>query len=146
MNRKVTQIFTLMVTALCLIAFAQPVFSASTSKDKVTTSAKDKAKDKAKSKGKTTTKEKEKAKSKVKDKAKDKKKAAEKKFTGKKVNINSADAKTLMSLKGIGEKKAKAILDYRKKNGKFKSLADLKNVPGIGDKIYKTISSSISLK
>lgn len=51
------------------------------------------------------------------------------------VNINTADAITLASsLKGVGLKKAKAIVDYRAANGKFKSTDDLSLVKGIGMK------------
>lgn len=49
------------------------------------------------------------------------------------VSINSASAEILAdALVGVGEKKAKAIVSYRKKNGKFKSVADLALVKGIG--------------
>ncbi len=51
-----------------------------------------------------------------------------------KVDINKADVKGLMSLKGIGEQKAQAIIKYRQMNGPFQSLDDLQNVPGIGAK------------
>lgn len=51
-----------------------------------------------------------------------------------KVDVNKADVKGLMSLKGIGEQKAKAIVKYRQMNGPFQSLEDLVNVPGIGEK------------
>ncbi len=51
------------------------------------------------------------------------------------VNINTADAEKIAeSLKGIGLKKAKAIVDFRKKNGPFKTTDDLKQVKGIGEK------------
>ncbi len=50
------------------------------------------------------------------------------------VNINTADTKVLSTLKGIGPKKAKAIVDYRQKHGNFKSLQDLAEVRGIGEK------------
>lgn len=51
------------------------------------------------------------------------------------VNINSADAATLASsIKGVGEKKAQAIVQYRKEHGPFKSVDELANVPGIGEK------------
>ena len=51
-----------------------------------------------------------------------------------KVDINKADVKGLMSLKGIGEQKAKAIVKYRQMNGPFQKPEDLVNVPGIGIK------------
>ncbi len=54
------------------------------------------------------------------------------------VNINRADAATLAAyLKGVGVNKAKDIINYRKKNGKFKSIEDLENVPGIGKETIK---------
>ncbi len=61
------------------------------------------------------------------------------------VNINKANAATLAAyLKGIGPNKAEAIVKYRKSNGSFKSAADIKNVPGVGDETYKDIKSKIS--
>lgn len=48
------------------------------------------------------------------------------------ININTATTEQLDGLKGIGPTKAKAIVDYRKKNGPFKSVDELQNVPGIG--------------
>ena len=48
------------------------------------------------------------------------------------IDINSADAKTLESLNGIGPAKAEAIVDYRTKNGPFKTVDDLEKVSGIG--------------
>ena len=49
------------------------------------------------------------------------------------VNINTADAKTLAKeLDGIGPAKAQAIVDYRQKNGSFKTADDLLKVEGIG--------------
>lgn len=50
-----------------------------------------------------------------------------------KVNINTADEATLATLPGIGKKGATAVIDYRAKNGPFKTVDDLKNVPGISD-------------
>ena len=48
------------------------------------------------------------------------------------VNINTANQTELESLPGIGPVKAKAILEYRKKNGGFKSVKELTRVDGIG--------------
>jgi competence protein ComEA len=62
-----------------------------------------------------------------------------------KVNINSADAKALQALKGIGQKKAQAIIDYRTKNGKFQKPEDLMKVSGIGPKTYDGLKSQISV-
>lgn len=51
------------------------------------------------------------------------------------ININKADVDTLSLLKGIGEKRAKAIISYRELNGNFESVDDLLNIKGIGDKV-----------
>lgn len=61
------------------------------------------------------------------------------------VNINTATKEELTSLKGIGEKRAQEIIDYRKKNGDFKSVDDLEKVPGIGPGIMKQIRSQVSV-
>lgn len=66
-------------------------------------------------------------------------------FAGEIININKADIAALDSLDGIGEKKAEAIVAYRTEHGEFKSLEDLKEVPGIGDKLYDKVKDSISL-
>jgi competence protein ComEA len=63
-----------------------------------------------------------------------------------KVDINTANLKALSGLEGIGPERAKSIIDYRTKNGSFKSIEDLKKVKGIGDKIYSKISSQIRVK
>ncbi|MDR1555207.1 MAG: helix-hairpin-helix domain-containing protein [Campylobacteraceae bacterium] len=63
-----------------------------------------------------------------------------------KIDINSADIKTLTSIKGLGEKKAEAILEYRKANGKFKNIDELLNVKGIGKKLLGTIKEEIEVK
>ncbi len=47
-----------------------------------------------------------------------------------KIDINKASVKDLIKLKGVSAAQAKAIVAYRKKNGDFKSLDDLKNVKG----------------
>lgn len=54
------------------------------------------------------------------------------------VNINTADAKTLArELDGIGPAKAQAIVDYRQRNGSFKTADDLLKVEGIGSKVLE---------
>ncbi len=54
------------------------------------------------------------------------------------VDINKANAATMIeNWKGIGETKARAIVAYRKKNGKFKDINDLANVKGIGEGLIK---------
>lgn len=50
------------------------------------------------------------------------------------VNINTATVDELDAVKGIGPGKAKAIVEYRSKNGPFKSVDDLKGVKGFGEK------------
>ena len=62
-----------------------------------------------------------------------------------KVNINSASESELSTLTGIGSAKAKAIIDYRNKNGKFKSIEDIKNVSGISESIYAKIKENITV-
>ena len=65
----------------------------------------------------------------------------------KSLNVNTATAKELSaSLKGIGIKKAQAIVDYRKKYGKFKSAADLLKVKGIGKNILENNATAILFK
>ena len=62
------------------------------------------------------------------------------------VDINKADAKTIAKeLDGIGMSRAQAIVDYREKNGAFKSLEDLRKVKGIGTKTLEQNRSNIRL-
>ncbi|RLA94334.1 MAG: hypothetical protein DRG25_02750 [Deltaproteobacteria bacterium] len=65
---------------------------------------------------------------------------------GKKVNINTASAEELATLKGVGEKIAQAIIEYREANGPFKSIEDIKNVKGIGEKKFEEIKDSITVE
>lgn len=62
-----------------------------------------------------------------------------------KVSINQSDLKTLMTLPGIGESKAQAIISYREQNGGFQSLEQLKNVSGIGEAVYAKLEPFIIL-
>jgi competence protein ComEA len=61
------------------------------------------------------------------------------------ININTAPMEALISLKGIGESKASAIIDYRTQNGYFSSVDELINVRGIGEKILANIRSEITV-
>ena len=70
---------------------------------------------------------------------------AEASFAGDRINVNTASAKQLQEATGIGEKTAKAIIQYRKSHGKFTKFAELKNVKGIGDKKLKKLKSSLKL-
>lgn len=60
-----------------------------------------------------------------------------------KVNINTATVEELKTLKGVGEKKAEAIIEYRKKNGSFQTKEDLMKVRGIGKKLFESFQERI---
>jgi competence protein ComEA len=60
------------------------------------------------------------------------------------VNINTATKEELTSIKGVGDKRAQDIIDYRTKNGPFKTVDDLEKVPGIGPGFMKKIRSQIT--
>lgn len=59
------------------------------------------------------------------------------------VNINTATLEQLDTLPGVGEATANKIITYREENGGFKTIEDLKNVKGIGDKKFEDMKSSI---
>ena len=59
------------------------------------------------------------------------------------ININTATAEELQTLSGIGEVRAKAIVEYRTQNGNFSKPEDIKNVSGIGDATFNNIKSQI---
>lgn len=61
------------------------------------------------------------------------------------VNVNTATQEQLESLNGIGPAKAQAIIEYRQKNGGFKTLEDLDKVPGIGEGVLSKIKSEVTL-
>jgi competence protein ComEA len=61
------------------------------------------------------------------------------------VNINTADITELTTISGIGESRAKAIIDYREKNGAFSSIEDIKNVDGIKDGLFSKIKDKITI-
>lgn len=57
------------------------------------------------------------------------------------INLQTANKKELMSIKGIGDKKAQAIIEYRK-NNKIKSVDDLKNIKGFGPSLIANIKEN----
>ncbi|MDP8567004.1 ComEA family DNA-binding protein [Methylophilus aquaticus] len=61
------------------------------------------------------------------------------------VDINTATQSELESLSGIGPSKAQAIIDYRKKNGGYKSLDELEQVQGIGPATLSNLKKDITL-
>lgn len=63
-----------------------------------------------------------------------------------KININTAKQTELETLSGIGPSTALKIIDYRKENGKFETIEDIKNVPGIGDAKFENIKESICVE
>ncbi len=62
-----------------------------------------------------------------------------------KININTAFKKELVTLKGVGAKKADRIIEYRKANP-FKKVEDLMNVKGIGRKLFDKNKDLITVK
>ncbi|UED71016.1 helix-hairpin-helix domain-containing protein [Brevibacillus sp. HD3.3A] len=69
--------------------------------------------------------------------------AGSSKQPGKTVNLNSATVQELMTLPGIGESRAAAILEYRTQVGRFRSVDELKKVSGIGAKMFEKIKDHI---
>lgn len=60
------------------------------------------------------------------------------------ININTATLEELMSINGLGEAKAKAIIKYREENGYFKIIDDLLNVSGIGEALFEKFKEYIT--
>lgn len=62
-----------------------------------------------------------------------------------KINLNKANEAELTTLTGIGQKKAQEIIRYREENGGFKSIEELKNISGFGEKTFEKLKDSISV-
>ena len=60
------------------------------------------------------------------------------------MDINTADEETLMTLPGIGETRAKAIVVYRAEHGPFRYVEELLSVPGIGEGILNELMDLIT--
>lgn len=66
--------------------------------------------------------------------------------TGQKlIDLNRADAEQLCTIPGIGESRAKQIIDYREKNGNFKKIEDIMNVTGIKEGMFEKIAPYITV-
>ncbi len=62
------------------------------------------------------------------------------------ININTANEETLMQLPGIGEVRAKAIVEHRRQHGDFEKIEDIMNVKGIKNGIFSKINNLICVK
>lgn len=62
------------------------------------------------------------------------------------ININTATLEELQTIKGIGKKKAEAILQYRKEHGLFRTKEDLLQVKGIGKKALEAIENQVTFQ
>ena len=61
------------------------------------------------------------------------------------VNLNTAAASDFEGLPGIGAKTAARIIEYRQKNGPFKKIEELMNVPGIGEKNFLKLKPQLTV-
>jgi len=64
---------------------------------------------------------------------------------GDKISLNQANLQQLQTLNGVGEKKAQTIMEYRQKNGGFKSVDELMNIKGIGPKLFEKNKARLML-
>jgi comEA protein len=62
-----------------------------------------------------------------------------------KISLNNSTKEELMTLIGVGESKAEAIIEYRNKNNGFKNIEEIMNVSGIGEAAYNKIKDNITL-
>ena len=63
-----------------------------------------------------------------------------------KVNINTAGLEELMTLKGIGESRARAIIEYREQQGAFETPEDIMNISGIKEGVFSKIKDQIAVR
>ena len=63
-----------------------------------------------------------------------------------KININTADVKSLMALTGVGRKVAEKIVEYRDSNGPFKKADEIKKVEGVGNGVWERNRERIVVK
>ena len=61
------------------------------------------------------------------------------------INLNTATAEQLMTLRGIGESKAEDILNYREQHGGFGSIEELMQIPGIKERVFEKIKDQITV-
>nr|WP_165983347.1 helix-hairpin-helix domain-containing protein [Macrococcus goetzii] len=61
------------------------------------------------------------------------------------ININTSEQSALEEIPGIGPKKAQEIIQYRETNGGFKSIEEIKEIKGIGDKTFENLKDYISI-
>lgn len=66
-------------------------------------------------------------------------------FAADKINLNTASAEQLQVLNGVGPATAAAIVEYRESNGQFNSVAELKDVKGIGHKKLQNLSENLTV-
>ena len=62
-----------------------------------------------------------------------------------KISINTATQEELQTLPGIGESKAKAIIEYREQNNGFKDIEEIKNISGIGESTFDKFKEYITI-
>lgn len=63
-----------------------------------------------------------------------------------KVNINTAGLEELMTLKGVGESRARAIMEYREQHGSFETPEDIMNISGIKEGVFSKIKDQIAVR
>lgn len=62
-----------------------------------------------------------------------------------KINLNTATEAELQTISGIGAKKAQEIIRFRDEQGPFKTVEELKNVPGIGEKTVERLKDMLTM-